>query len=68
MTKKSIRFFDDREVRVIWYEGNFKWWYSVLDIVCFFSFVFHRFQFGDNNQAISSEVNSTKVVLSNELL
>lgn len=33
MTKISIRFFDDREVRAIWDEGNSKWWYSVLDIV-----------------------------------
>ena len=33
MTKISIRFFDDREVRAIWDEENSKWWYSVLDIV-----------------------------------
>ncbi len=33
MTKISIRFFDDREVRAIWDEGNSKWWYSVPDIV-----------------------------------
>ena len=33
MNKISIRFFDDREVRAIWDEGNSKWWYSVLDIV-----------------------------------
>ena len=33
MSKISIRFFDDREVRAIWDEGNSKWWYSVLDIV-----------------------------------
>ena len=31
--KTSIRFFDDREVRAIWDEGNAKWWFSVLDIV-----------------------------------
>jgi len=31
--KISIRFFDDREVRAIWDEGNSKWWFSVLDIV-----------------------------------
>lgn len=33
MTRISIRFFDDREVRAIWDEENSKWWYSVLDIV-----------------------------------
>ena len=33
MTKISIRFFDDREVRAIWDEENNKWWFSVLDIV-----------------------------------
>lgn len=33
LTKISIRFFDDREVRAIWDEANFKWLYSVLDIV-----------------------------------
>jgi cell filamentation protein len=33
MTKISIRFFDDREVRAIWDEEHSKWWYSVLDVV-----------------------------------
>ena len=32
-TKISIRFFDDKEVRAVWDEENFKWWFSVLDIV-----------------------------------
>jgi len=31
--KISIRFFNDREVRAIWDEGNAKWWFSVPDIV-----------------------------------
>lgn len=31
--KISIRFFDDREVRVVWNEEGDKWWFSVLDIV-----------------------------------
>ncbi|HCE42103.1 MAG TPA: cell filamentation protein Fic [Lentisphaeria bacterium] len=31
--KISIRFFDDREVRAIWDEQNFKWWFSVVDVV-----------------------------------
>ena len=31
--KISIRFFDDREVRAVWDEQRFKWWFSVLDIV-----------------------------------
>jgi cell filamentation protein len=33
ITKISIRFFDDREVRAVWDEENNKWWFSVLDIV-----------------------------------
>lgn len=33
MDKISIRFFDDREVRAIWDDGQNKWWFSVLDIV-----------------------------------
>jgi cell filamentation protein len=31
--KISIRFFNDREVRSVWDEGNAKWWFSVLDVV-----------------------------------
>ena len=31
--KISIRFFNDREVRVVWDEKNSKWWFFVLDIV-----------------------------------
>ena len=33
MSKVSIRFFDDREVRAVWDEENNKWWFSVLDII-----------------------------------
>ena len=33
MSKISIRFFNDREVRAIWDEANSKWWFSVVDIV-----------------------------------
>ena len=33
MSKISIRFFNDREVRAIWDEENAKWWFSVVDIV-----------------------------------
>lgn len=32
-TKKSIRFFNDYEVRAVWDEINFKWWFSATDIV-----------------------------------
>lgn len=32
-SKVSIRFFDDREVRVVWDEENAKWWFNVVDIV-----------------------------------
>lgn len=33
MNKVSIRFFDDKEVRAVWNEENFKWYFSVLDII-----------------------------------
>ena len=33
MSKVSIRFFDDREVRAIWDDASSKWYFSVLDIV-----------------------------------
>lgn len=33
MSKISIRFYNDREVRVIWDEGKSKWWFSAVDIV-----------------------------------
>ena len=33
MSKISIRFFNDREVRAVWDETNSKWWFSVLDVV-----------------------------------
>ena len=33
MTKVSIRFYNDREVRAIWDEEKSKWWFSAVDIV-----------------------------------
>ena len=33
MNKKSIRFFNDREVRAVWDNANNKWWFSATDIV-----------------------------------
>jgi cell filamentation protein len=33
MSKISIRFFDDREVRAVWDDENSKWRFSVLDII-----------------------------------
>ena len=33
MSKQSIRFYHDHEVRAIWDEERSKWWFSVLDIV-----------------------------------
>jgi len=33
MSKKSIRFFNDREVRAVWDEQHSKWWFSATDIV-----------------------------------
>ncbi|MCL1919672.1 MAG: Fic family protein [Kiritimatiellaeota bacterium] len=32
MSKTSIRFFDNKEVRAVWDEGNNKWWFSAVDI------------------------------------
>ena len=32
MSKVSIRFFNDREVRTLWDEEYNKWWFSVLDV------------------------------------
>lgn len=31
--KKSICFFNDREVRAVWDDTHNKWWFSVLDII-----------------------------------
>ncbi len=31
--KKSIRFFNDRQVRAVWDEDRSKWWFSAIDIV-----------------------------------
>lgn len=33
MSKISIRFYNDREVRAVWDDEKSKWWFSVLDIV-----------------------------------
>ena len=33
MPKKSIRFYNDREVRAVWDESRSKWWFSAIDIV-----------------------------------
>ena len=33
MSKKSIRFFNDREVRAVWDDAHAKWWFSATDIV-----------------------------------
>ena len=31
--KKSIRFYNDHEVRAVWDDENAKWWFSATDIV-----------------------------------
>lgn len=33
MSKISIRFFDNKEVRAVWDDEKAKWWFSVLDII-----------------------------------
>lgn len=42
--KKSIRFFNDREVRAVWDEENNKWWFSVLDIIQKYSILLNIMQ------------------------
>ncbi|MDR1594334.1 MAG: cell filamentation protein Fic, partial [Prevotellaceae bacterium] len=37
MNKKSIRFFEDKEVRAVWDDENNKWWFNVVDIVVILS-------------------------------
>ena len=38
ISKISIRFFNDREIRVIWDEENNKWWFSVIGLLFLFLF------------------------------
>ena len=33
MSKVSIRFFNDREVRAVWDDGAAKWWFGAVDVV-----------------------------------
>lgn len=33
MSKISIRFFNDREVRAVWDDENSKWWFNVIDVI-----------------------------------
>ena len=33
MSKKSVRFYKDREVRAVWDEEKSTWWFSIVDIV-----------------------------------
>ena len=33
MSKKSIRFYNDHEVRAVWDDEQIKWWFSAVDIV-----------------------------------
>lgn len=33
MSKISIRFFDDKEVRAVWDDEKSKWWFSIFDII-----------------------------------
>ena len=37
MSKISIRFFDNKEVRAVWDEQNNKWWFSAVDVVAVLS-------------------------------
>ena len=37
MSKISISFFNNREVRAVWDEENNKWWFSIVDIVAILS-------------------------------
>ena len=33
MSKKSIQFFNNREVRAVWDDENSRWWFSATDVV-----------------------------------
>ncbi|MBO7468406.1 MAG: Fic family protein [Bacteroidaceae bacterium] len=33
MSRKSIRFFNDRQVRAVWDDAHAKWWFSATDVV-----------------------------------
>ena len=33
MSKISIRFYNDREMRAIWDEEKSKWWFSAIDVI-----------------------------------
>lgn len=33
MSKMSIRFYNDKEVRAVWDEEQSKWWFSIIDII-----------------------------------
>lgn len=33
MSKQSIRFYNDKEIRAVWDDGRNKWWFSILDII-----------------------------------
>ena len=33
MTKISVKFFDDKEIRAIWNDEDSKWWFSIVDII-----------------------------------
>ena len=44
MSKVSIRFFNDREVRAIWDDENSKWWFSATDNIQVVSLT-HDFKF-----------------------
>ena len=33
MSKMSIRFYNDKEVRAVWDEKTEKWWFSAVDVV-----------------------------------
>ncbi len=37
MSKISIRFFNDREVRAVWDDGAAKWWFGAVDVVAVLS-------------------------------
>lgn len=33
MSKQSIRFYNDKEVRAVWNDSRNRWWFSILDII-----------------------------------
>ena len=57
-SKKSIRFFNDREVRAVWDDENSKWWFSATDIELVSVTYDFKFQAPDGKQRFADALDS----------